>query len=101
MEKIVAEHKKRKATGTRNNSDTKNQTAATKNGIDSYTLKVPYIGKPKTTFATKIALYKIVSGNIRVVYTTCKVKNQFRLKEATGFMLVTIRIRQLLNLASG
>ena len=93
MDKIIEQHKKPKAIRDTNEVDTQNQADALNDGDDSYsyTLKVPYIGKPSTAFARNIknALNRVISGKVRVVYTATKVKDQFRLKDATEDQLAT------------
>lgn len=55
------------------------------------TLKVPYVGKPSIQFARKLKkiLSSVITDRIRVVYTTTKVKDQFRLKDTVDKQLLT------------
>ena len=55
------------------------------------TIKVPYIGRPSIWFARKLkkTLSRVITERIRVVYSTTKVKDHFRLKDAVEKPLLT------------
>ena len=94
LEKILQEHnRKRQETRKTNDLESQDRTTAVNDVEDShaYTLKIPFIGKPSTTFSRKIknVLSRVISGKIRVVFTTTKVKDQFRLKDTTEDQLLT------------
>ena len=69
------------------------QTNPEKDSNESYAhiLKIPYIGTPSIKFSRKIknVLSRVISGKIRVVFTTTKVKDHFRLKDTTEDQLLT------------
>ena len=73
FEKVVCEN-------ARNNNDTSSDTTSRE-----FILKIPYVGKPSTTFSNKMKKLVQMEFNkeIRTVYQTDKVGNYFLLKDNT------------------